>query len=917
MRSFRYGVFAILSVILSLYVGSLMGWTKEMFFGVSDFIIGYPVVIAYPKTYDLVYAFTLIFSTVFFFLCMDKIYSYVGKIVSFSIAYEIKNEKVFNSLRSIDYSHIFKVLKYPFLCFIIFGGSIYGLILIFPRVFLKPISPELFQAIYIIYAFAFLVTIVSMVRRYKKINIQKLEKICFYILFTCQIFFVLFLSLFLPVPAQDKVGNVFQYIAFKKSYYVFLLLLGSAGIADLLYRFWQVKYRNKDMVEIFSPLLISFFLLIFMRYIPFSINQLSVDDYHWGEYLLPYFLWIEYGLAAYVDYIPAHGFINLIPGFLADMFIQGGVTYQNITYMRPVMLMLDAIIVFLLFKYAFNYYVAILWILFIFIFSSSASVFAIMILLSPKLIQRPFLWLLSFSVIGLMCTLYLVGVGSVGVLALMPLFVYVLYQFIKDKAYKEKINIIVSIIYLVVLAWLLTQTLLLDICLGVVNILKENGSINLYAYGLPLDKFKLRSSWIFMTSGLILLIIYLMRKKKKDLPVIITMMVMCLFVFLLSPYSLGRILPNGWSRTGAVTVYFLCLFIPILLSIMPTKAITKIIYLCAMIIFVYQRPYYQPLQHHKIQTYGEESFVDGNEIGLPRVGKVYANAQHINRHVALQKVLNKYLDDDDSYLDMTNRNAQYFYMQRKLPIESGAFYNLAHPEQGRRSVERLEAAPPKVILVGSGLYHDGLRLSMRTYELYRWIVLADYTAIQEGEFTLLIRNDIHQQEISEADHLDLVKANLGEHDMKKTPISWGYSYDKLIKKMTLRSEIKVQPKRIHDMVMIEEGKWNLGERDPYLVFDIQDKNIKGREASLLVVDIQCEGLEQFGAELFFESDKRPNFNEKNKYSFVLKTGKNIIPVDIDPYWLLSDKIKAIRLDVNDKRCRILKLNELGLYERKR
>lgn len=112
-------VFAIFSVILSLYVASLTESMKEMFFGVSDFIVGAPIWHGYPKRYDIFYAFTLIFSTVFFFLCMDKIYSYVEKIVSFSIVHNVENEEVYNSLQSIDYGHIFKVLKYPILFSII------------------------------------------------------------------------------------------------------------------------------------------------------------------------------------------------------------------------------------------------------------------------------------------------------------------------------------------------------------------------------------------------------------------------------------------------------------------------------------------------------------------------------------------------------------------------------------------------------------------------------------------------------------------------------------------------------------------------------------------------------------------------------------------------------------------------------
>ena len=81
------------------------------------------------------------------------------------------------------------------------------------------------------------------------------------------------------------------------------------------------------------------------------------------------------------------------------------------------------------------------------------------------------------------------------------------------------------------------------------------------------------------------------------------------------------------------------------------------------------------------------------------------------------------LEPQETYLDLTGRNAHYFYFGRRMPIEVGAPYNLAHPEQQRRAVARLEAAPPPVALLeASNFNFDGHTPALRSHLLYRWAV---------------------------------------------------------------------------------------------------------------------------------------------------------------------------------------------------
>ena len=61
--------------------------------------------------------------------------------------------------------------------------------------------------------------------------------------------------------------------------------------------------------------------------INFDLPGMSInDDYHTGEFVLPYWAWKQFGLLPYVDLFPARGWTNVIVGFIAvPQDRQGGV----------------------------------------------------------------------------------------------------------------------------------------------------------------------------------------------------------------------------------------------------------------------------------------------------------------------------------------------------------------------------------------------------------------------------------------------------------------------------------------------------------------------------------------------------------------------------------------------------------------
>ena len=105
------------------------------------------------------------------------------------------------------------------------------------------------------------------------------------------------------------------------------------------------------------------------------------------------------------------------------------------------------------------------------------------------------------------------------------------------------------------------------------------------------------------------------------------------------------------------------------------------------------------------------------------IGKAYVQEDHWDRLVRLNAVLSAKLSPEEPYLDLTSRNAQYFYLNRRPVMAVTAPYNMVPPSQQKRAVEQLSKnLPTLALLEGANIIHDGGSLALRNPYLYRFIV---------------------------------------------------------------------------------------------------------------------------------------------------------------------------------------------------
>ena len=97
--------------------------------------------------------------------------------------------------------------------------------------------------------------------------------------------------------------------------------------------------------------------------------------------------------------------------------------------------------------------------------------------------------------------------------------------------------------------------------------------------------------------------------------------------------------------------------------------------------------------------------------------------EHWQRLKKLAVLLDKKLEPNESYLDLTSRNAQYFYLNRMPLIPVTAPYNMASPVQQKDAIRRLEKDLPRLTLLeGQNIIQDGGGLALRNHYLYRFII---------------------------------------------------------------------------------------------------------------------------------------------------------------------------------------------------
>lgn len=532
-----------------------------------------------------------------------------------------------------------------------------------------------------------------------------------------------------------------------------LLIMGLIFLAiiDVVRRYKKNSYSGNISKNI-SPFAL-YGLLIGLKFSNTSLPYISTDDYHFGEGLLGWWSYLQ-GAIPYVGYIPAHGFIDDdLPRAFSTIFYDGTAsTFYESKRIANALLGLTA-------------YISIFW------FSGSSILAFIAIFLLGGGLKWYFLTLflcLWFSkmlwknharwvaIWLLTAPIAILGVPPQGisiVIASALLAIYHLWYFLFKQDSRNWYPIAISSLILLIVVIITPIGWMMD---GALKYVIENGAINQIAYGVPWalslsqKNFILeivRMSWI-VVPPIALITLYYLRVSSVDIEKkLLPVLVLFIFMLFLIPYTLGRIDPASVSRPGILASYVWTILLPLIFwrFLAPKNKVLLMVVICFMGASIgFATLSFEQLSASLNRFVYSPPVKSGTASGLSNIGIAIVDDAHWERLTTLNNLLNNNLQEGDTYLDLTSRNAQYFYMNRIPPIPVTAPYNLVPISQQKTAVNFLRSKPPKIALFeGNNIRHDGSVLALRNPYLYQF-VLDNYIPKYMDGFILGFRKEDFQ-----------------------------------------------------------------------------------------------------------------------------------------------------------------------------
>ncbi len=217
------------------------------------------------------------------------------------------------------------------------------------------------------------------------------------------------------------------------------------------------------------------------------------------------------------------------------------------------------------------------------------------------------------------------------------------------------------------------------------------------------------------------------------------------FAIVMNSYASGRI-DQGLGRGALISIAVLVL-IPVWISLMsePRSKGAKVAVLCAALIGVissaepnlrWNKPFLPPALLPPRAPVAED---------MPQLGVGSADPEHVALIREVKKTVDSLLDPGETFLNMTNRTALFFYLDRHNPSPIASPYNAAPLEFQQEFLAAVSANPPPLALVRArNIEHDGLSLSLRSHQLYEFL-LRTYEPFEQGGYTYAIRKDLRER----------------------------------------------------------------------------------------------------------------------------------------------------------------------------
>jgi len=386
---------------------------------------------------------------------------------------------------------------------------------------------------------------------------------------------------------------------------------------------------------------------------------------------------------------------------------------------------------------------------------------AVMLLANESLLLRPIRWIVAWVLTSLFVTFYAMSTGTALTLASLPVALWMVGRAWRDE---RRSFLYFCCILAAIIGLLCVITPFGRVAFSLVRYLAENAAINAVANGVPWGETfgkglnsstimssgflteLLRLAWIF---GIVIIGIVAWkeatgRPEERNQKLLVLSALVGFFPLALTAYSFGRINP-GLPRSGFISVWMLTFAFPVLLATKRsrTQINSAIIILAAVGAACYalmggQLPEVSRLSSRAVAAADVRADQLRGNPALPNLGNMVLDPYRQDGLSELQQVLKGLLRAGETFLDLTNHSARYFFLGYPVPILEPAIYNAPAATTQDRIIGQLVTSPPPVILIeGDNITWDGAVLPLRAGLVYRHVMSLGYLPIKRGRYILL------------------------------------------------------------------------------------------------------------------------------------------------------------------------------------
>ena len=721
------------------------------------------------------------------------------------------------------------------------------------------------------------------------------------------------------------------------------LVLVSIAYVDLIRRLRPVRTSegsNVDPVRALSPVALGGALLFCKLGVTYT-GLLDGDDYHFGENLVPWWSLVDHGSIPFWDYVPARGLINYVDGAIAALMF--GHTAADIVAAAPLiqcltllagMVTLSLLIGVLPAAGAFLMMPILVNLNQVDIFNTAALA---VLLIAYSRVSRV-AWIVLWISLGTVAFLLAPAQGGALVVATTPLGIWQVFRATREQpaAFVRMTGALV-----IVSALLLTVTPLGRMIIGAMRYAVENSAVASAAHGVewaataeavtPLNRWlweAIRTSWIAvgLTGLAALTSAWILGERARRDTLLLTGVPVVLLAVVFIYRAASRIDAGSVSRPGFASIWMGALLLPVLLRAVwgdrRWPAIVTInIAVAGLLSPVFAPLSFQALRQRTVEVIGTPPDVHrATALGLHNVGAAWLPPENLARLQVIKRVLDVLLDPGETYLDLRNRNAEYFYLDRRLPIESGALYNLPNDSQQLRAIRTLTERPVPVLAGSGGQLFDGGPPSLRTYAIYRYL-LWRYVPVKINDIIFLLaperlhrldgHTDLRVDTSNPAEFLDGVFRYV---DLEAVPVAWGDSWATLQSAAIPVHQIAPgESARPIDATALGGNQYQTVGRAPSLQWAL---SLDGRDAGLLTFDFSCPSApERIGLEVTWGvNGSEPGGENRTQ---LLSGAHLVVPLDAAPRWLLARSITSIRIRImQPERCPTVSIGNLEFWQRR-